>query len=98
MEVSVHAPVLVLPVSETSKEGFMVDLGSLAIENTLLIPDQSVGQLGVDAYGIKLDSFKISRLDLGIGHGGIVSEEQCLSGLETRQRKWLHKYDHYVVR
>ena len=64
VEVAVHAPVLILPISETSRDGFMVDLGSLAVRNTLLIPDQSLVQVGVDAYGIKLDSFKISRLVL----------------------------------
>lgn len=61
VEVAVHAPVLILPISESSKDGFMVDLGSVAIQNTLLIPDQSQVQVGIDAYGIKLDSFKVSR-------------------------------------
>lgn len=61
VEVAVNAPVLILPISETSRDGFMVDLGSLAIQNTLLVPDQSQVQVGIDAYGIKLDSFKVSR-------------------------------------
>ena len=61
IEVGVHAPVLILPVGEHSDQGLMVDLGSLAIRNTLLTPDQSQVRVGIDAYGIKLDSFKVSR-------------------------------------
>ena len=56
-----QAPVLILPVSEHSDQGFMIDLGSLAIQNTILVPDQSQVRVGIDAYGIKLDSFKVSR-------------------------------------
>ena len=56
-----HAPVLILPFSEDSDQAFMVDLGSLDIKNTLLMPDQSQLHVGIDAYGIKLESFKASR-------------------------------------
>ena len=61
VEVIVQAPVLLLPISEQSDQGFMVDLGSVAIQNTLIVPDQSQVRVGIDAYGIKLDSFKVSR-------------------------------------
>ena len=56
--VNVHAPVLIVPISETSSDGFMVDLGSIAVQNTLLVPDQKAY---IDAFGIRLDSFKVSR-------------------------------------
>ena len=62
VEVTAHAPVIIFPVSESSNQGFMMDLGSLAIQNTLLVPDQSQRRVGIDAYGIKLESFKVSRL------------------------------------
>jgi len=58
--VSVHAPVLIVPVGGDSRDGFMVDLGSVAVQNTLLIPDQQA-RACIDAFGIKLDSFKVSR-------------------------------------
>jgi len=61
MDILVHAPVLVLPVSEESPQGFMMDFGSVSIQNTLIIPDHTAGHIGIDAYGIKLDSFKVSR-------------------------------------
>lgn len=61
VDVVVHAPVLFLPVSEESPQSFVLDLGSVSIQNTLLIPDHTAGNIGIDAYGIKLDSFKVSR-------------------------------------
>lgn len=64
MDVKVHAPVLLIPTNQRSEQGIMVDLGSLAVQNTLLIPDQSAGNIGIDAYGITLNSFKISRCGL----------------------------------
>ena len=53
-----HAPVLLLPISELSPQAFMVDLGSLSVQNMLLEPEEGVG---IDAYGINLDSIKASR-------------------------------------
>ena len=61
VEVTVNAPVVLLPVSEVSDQCFMIDMGSLAVQNTLLIPDKSQVRVGIDAYGIKLESFKVSR-------------------------------------
>jgi hypothetical protein len=66
VNVIVHAPVLIIPRQGfTDKEGlghgFMVDLGCLEVKNTLIVPDQSQVRVGIDAYGIKLESFKVSR-------------------------------------
>ena len=58
LDVSAHAPVLLLPVSETSAQAFMLDLGSISIKNMLLPLDEGAG---IEAYGINLDSLKVSR-------------------------------------
>ncbi len=58
VDVKVHAPVLIVPLNESGTQGLMVDLGSLSIQNTLLTPAENVG---IDAYGFTLQSFKISR-------------------------------------
>ena len=55
---SVHAPVFLLPLNDEMDQALMVDLGSLTVKNTLLTPDQ---QHSIDAFGVKLDSFKVSR-------------------------------------
>ena len=60
IDVTVHAPVLVVPLTDQMEQGLMVDLGSVNIENTLLVPDPS-SNVAIDAYGVKLDSFKVSR-------------------------------------
>ncbi len=64
MDVVVHAPVLIIPVVKSdgkSTDGLMIDLGCLNVKNTLLVPDQSQIRVGIDAYGIKLEAFKVSR-------------------------------------
>ena len=61
VDVKVHAPVMLIPTSQQSTQGIMVDLGSVAVQNTLLIPDKSANNIGIDAYGITLNAFKISR-------------------------------------
>ena len=53
-----HAPVFFLPLNDTMDQAVMVDLGSLNVKNTLLSPDQ---EHSVDAFGVKLDAFKVSR-------------------------------------
>ena len=58
IDVKAHAPVLILPVSETSNQAFVVDLGSVSVKNMLLPLDEGAG---VEAYGINLDSLKASR-------------------------------------
>ncbi len=58
VDVKVQAPVLIVPTSQEATQGLMVDLGSFSIQNTLLAPADNVG---VDAYGFTLSSFKISR-------------------------------------
>lgn len=55
---SVHAPVFFLPLNDAMDQAVMVDLGSLNVKNTLLSPDQ---EHSVDAFGVKLDAFKVSR-------------------------------------
>ncbi|CAI8053015.1 Vacuolar protein sorting-associated protein 13C, partial [Geodia barretti] len=59
IDVAAHAPVLILPVSDTSSQAFMVDLGSVSVRNMLLPLDEGAG---VEAYGINLDSLKASRV------------------------------------
>ena len=77
MAVKVHAPVLILPISETSRDGFMADLGSVAIQNTILVADQQA-RVSIDAYGIKLDSIKVSRSGGKISWCSILIEESRL--------------------
>ena len=58
VDVSVQAPVFLLPLNESMNQALMVDLGSLNVKNTLLVPDQ---EHSIDAFGINLDAFKVSR-------------------------------------
>ena len=55
---SVHAPVFFLPLNDTMNQALMVDLGSLSVKNTLLVPDQ---EHSIDAFGVNLEAFKVSR-------------------------------------
>ncbi|XP_064395949.1 intermembrane lipid transfer protein VPS13A-like isoform X2 [Halichondria panicea] len=77
VDVKVQAPVLIVPTSQEATQGLMVDLGSLSIQNTLLAPADNVG---VDAYGFTLSSFKISRvlLDPSVVVGCPVLAERTL--------------------
>ena len=56
-----HAPAVLLPVSEDSTQSFMVDLGKVKLLNTLLKPEHTEEYIGIDGYGITLESFQISR-------------------------------------
>ena len=58
VDVSVHAPVFLLPLNDAMDQAVMVDLGSLTVKNTLLTQNQ---KHCIDAFGVKLDSFKVSR-------------------------------------
>ena len=58
VDVSLSAPVLLIPVSEVSAQAFMINLGSISAQNMLLSPEEGVG---MEAFGINLDSFKASR-------------------------------------
>ena len=55
---SVHAPVFILPLSDVMDQAVMVDLGSLSVKNTVIALDQ---EHSIDAFGVKLDAFKVSR-------------------------------------
>ena len=58
VDVSVHAPVFFLPLNDAMTQALMIDLGSLSVKNTLLQPDQ---EHSIDAFGVNLDAFKVSR-------------------------------------
>lgn len=58
VDISVQAPVFLLPLNESTNQALMVDLGSFSVKNTLLAPDQ---EHSIDAFGVKLDAFKVSR-------------------------------------
>lgn len=58
IDVSVHAPVFLLPLNDAMDQALMVDLGSLTARNTLLMPDQ---EHSIDAFGVNLEAFKVSR-------------------------------------
>ena len=47
-----HAPAVLLPVSEDSTQSFMVDLGKVTMKNTLLRPEHTEEYIGIDGYGI----------------------------------------------
>ena len=63
LNVTMHAPAFLLPLSEESSQAFMVDLGKVQVLNALLMPEHTEGYIGIDGYGITLDSFKISRYE-----------------------------------
>ena len=58
VDISVHAPVFFLPLNYAMDQAVMVDQGSLKIKNTVLNPDH---EHSIDAFGVKLDAFKVSR-------------------------------------
>ena len=63
LNVTMHAPAILLPLSEDSNQGFMVDLGKVKLLNALLKPEHTEEYIGIDGYGITLESFKISRYE-----------------------------------
>lgn len=61
VNVNVSAPVFLFPLTRDSNQSLMVDLGSLAVQNSLKSIESGGESVTLDAYIIQLQSFKISR-------------------------------------
>ena len=61
IDVQVTAPVLLVPLTRDAEQSIMVDLGHLEIKNGLETTDIQGESVTVDAYALRLQSFKISR-------------------------------------
>ncbi len=61
MNISVHAPVLFLPLGDETVQCLMIDLGNLSLRNALKAEPDTAERVAVDEYTISLTSFKVSR-------------------------------------
>ncbi len=61
MNISVHAPVLFMPMAEDSTQCLMIDLGNLDLRNALKAAPNTAEHVVVDEYTVNLTAFKVSR-------------------------------------
>ena len=61
LKVNINAPVIKVPIDRQSKDGVIIDLGRLQVNNGLKYLNTPIGHVLTDVMNIGLDSFQVVR-------------------------------------